>query len=74
MASAGAEMEATSSSINSKIQSIVPLYNLNKVQLTTGEKAYEMSVGDSFPLDGLHVEGVNADKVAYYGFDENDGH
>lgn len=33
-----------------------------------------MSVGDSFPLDGLHVEGVNADKVAYYGFDENDGH
>lgn len=74
MASAGAEMEATSSSINSKIQSIVPLYNLNKVQLTTGEKAYEMSVDDSFPLDGLHVEGVNADKVAYYGFDENDGH
>ena len=74
MASAGAEMEATSSSINSKIQSIVPLYNLKKVQLTTGEKAYEMSVDDSFPLDGLHVEGVNADKVAYYGFDENDGH
>ena len=34
----------------------------------------EMSVDDSFPLDGLHVEGVNADKVAYYGFDENDGH
>lgn len=34
----------------------------------------EMSVNDSFPLDGLHVEGVNADKVAYYGFDENDGH
>lgn len=74
MLSSGSTMEIEGKSITSNIYGIEPLYHLKKVNLTSGSKSYDMTTSEKLYLDELSVEGVNKNGIAYYGFNENDGH
>ena len=74
MASEGTTMKIAQKLLVSQVNDIVPLYLLKNVNLAEGiEDEYDMTIGDTFPLSSLTLEGTNKNKVPYYGFDSDDG-
>ncbi len=69
----GMKITAVTTSVNTTIGNIQPLYQLAEVRLTAGDKRYSMAVGDTFNLDGLAVDGFNAYGIDYYGFQPTKG-
>ncbi|MBO7674301.1 MAG: hypothetical protein J6S63_04765, partial [Atopobiaceae bacterium] len=73
MFTGGMKITAVTTSANTTIGNIQPLYQLAEVRLTSGNNRYSMAVGDTLGLSGLGVDGYNAYGVYYYGFQPTKG-
>ena len=75
MAPSGSTMTVTMKHFSTEIGEVFPLYLLKNIALKENiSDEYEMSVGDTFSIKQLAVDGLNKNNVPYYGFDPDDGH
>ena len=55
------------------VESLLPYYNLDNVDISKGSKSYDMRGGEKLYLDSIELEGFDKDDVAFYGFSKSWG-
>lgn len=59
--------------MTSEVSSLMPLYNLASVDITSKNRNFEVRTGDRLYLDGIELGGFDKDNVEFYGFDSGLG-
>ena len=73
VASTDAKFTEKLSSVESTIDHLMPLLPLKSVRLKDSNDELTMSTGETLRVDKIALEGLNANKCMYYGFDEDYG-
>ncbi len=59
--------------VKSSVDYLMPINPLRIIQMTEQDDEVELNVGETLRVDNIALEGLNANKYAYYGFDPDYG-